>query len=83
MCYRLKKDEERAMFECFVAENLATISAGMHTKERIGYIDKYNKLWGYAENKKDNRSAKEIISDTFKRHGLRIKKHKEAVDEPV
>lgn len=71
------------MFECFVAENLATISAGMKTKERMGYIEKYNKLWGYDNVKEDKRTAQEIISDTFKAHGLRIKKHTEAVNEPV
>lgn len=71
--YRLKKDEEETLHKIFVAENLATMSAGMKTQERIGFMQTYKKIWDIKD-KEDNRTADEIIEDTFKKHGLKIKR---------
>lgn len=82
--YRLKANEEQTLFEVFVAENLATISAGNRYKERMGYSEKRNAIWG-EERKKDTRTAKQIINDTFAARGVKVKwKNKEKNDrEPV
>ena len=82
--YRLKANEERTLFEVFVAENLATISAGNRYKERMGYSEKRNAIWG-EEKKKDTRTARQIINDTFAARGVKVKwKNKEKNDrEPV
>lgn len=82
--YRLKANEERTLFEVFVAENLATISAGNRYKERMGYSEKRNAIWG-EEKKKDTRTARQIIDDTFAARGVKVKwKNKEKNDrEPV
>lgn len=81
--YRLKKEEESALFEIFVGEALATIEAGMRIETRRSYIDIYNRVWDIKKEVEDTRTAQEIIDDTFKKHGLTIKKHTEAVDESV
>lgn len=68
--YRLKANEERTLFEVFVAENLATMAAGQKYKQRMSYVDKRNELLGIK--KKDTRSAKQIIEDTFAARGVKI-----------
>lgn len=82
--YRLRANEEQTLFEVFVAENLATISAGNRYKERMGYSEKRNAIWG-EEKKKDTRTARQIIDDTFAARGVKVKwKNKEKNDrEPV
>ena len=82
--YRLRANEEQTLFEVFVAENLATISAGNRYKERMGYSEKRNAIWG-EEKKKDTRTARQIIEDTFAARGVKVKwKNKEKNDrEPV
>ena len=82
--YRLRANEEQTLFEVFVAENLATISAGNRYKERMGYSEKRNAIWG-EEKKKDMRTARQIIDDTFAARGVKVKwKNKEKNDrEPV
>ena len=72
--YRLKANEEEALFRVFVAENLATISAGQKYKERMNFIEKYNTIWG-VPSKRDTRSAKQIIEDTFAARGVKVKWH--------
>ena len=81
--YRLKKEEESALFEIFVGETLATLEAGKRIETRRSYIDIYNRVWGIKKDVEDTRTAQQIIDDTFKKHGLTIKKHTEAVDESV
>lgn len=81
--YRLKKEEESALFEIFVGEVLATIEAGKRIETRRNYIDLYNRVWGIKKEVEDTRTAQQIIDDTFKKHGLTIVKHTEAVDESV
>ena len=81
--YRLKKEEESALFEIFVGETLATLEAGKRIETRRNYIDIYNRVWGIKKEVEDTRTAQQIIDDTFKRHGLTIKKCTEAVDESV
>lgn len=81
--YRLKANEERTLFEVFVAENLATISAGNRYKERMGYSEKRNAIWG-EEKKKDTRTARQIIDDTFAARGVKVKwKNKERNDREL
>ena len=82
--YRFKANEEQTLFEVFVAENLATISAGNRYKERMGNSEKRNAIWG-EEKKKDTRTARQIIDDTFSARGVKVKwKNKEKNDcEPV
>ena len=70
--YRLRANEEQTLFEVFVAENLATISAGNRYKERMGYSEKRNAIWG-EEKKKDTRTARQIIDDTFAARGIKVK----------
>ena len=69
--YRLKANEEQTLFEVFVAENIATISAGNRYKERMGYAEQRDKIWGI-EKPKDTRTAKEIIDDTFAARGIKV-----------
>lgn len=82
--YRLRANEEQTLFEEFVAENLATMTAGQRYKERMDYLDKRNAVWG-EEKKKDIRTARQIINDTFAARGVKVKwKKKEKNDrEPV
>lgn len=81
--YRLRANEERTLFEVFVAENLATISAGNRYKERMGYSEKRNAIWG-EEKKKDTRTARQIIDDTFAARGVKVKwKNKERNDREL
>lgn len=81
--YRLRANEEQTLFEVFVAENLATMTAGQRYKERMGYLDKRNAVWG-EEKKKDARTARQIINDTFAARGVKVKWRKEKNDrEPV
>lgn len=81
--YRLKKEEESALFRIFVGEALATIEAGMRIETRRSYIDIHDSVWDIKKEVEDTRTAQQIIDDTFKRHGLTIKKRTEAVDESV
>ena len=75
--YRLRADEERTLFEVFVAENIATISSGQKYKERMGYLEKRNAIWG-EEKEKDTRTARQIIDDTFAARNMKVKwKNKE------
>ena len=78
--YRLKANEEQTLFEVFVAENLATISAGNRYKERMGYSEKRNAIWG-DEKKKDTRTARQIIDDTFAARGVKVKWNKKEVKQ--
>lgn len=71
--YRLKIDREQSFFREFVAENIATLAANMKTKERVGYTSGRDSIWGRVI-EKDTRSASQIIDDTFRKHGLRLKK---------
>lgn len=72
--YRLKYSEEQTLYRVFVAENLATISAGQRYKERMNFVEKYNSIWG-VPSKRDTRSAKQIIEDTFAARGVKVKWH--------
>lgn len=69
--YRLKANEENTLFQVFIAENIATISAGNRYKERMNYVEQRNKIWG--DKPKDTRTAKEIINDTFAARGVKVK----------
>lgn len=71
--YRLKRDEEQSLFEQWVAENLSTIAAGMRTKDRFSYTEQRERVWGRAK-PTDTRSAEQIIADTMKRHGIKIRR---------
>lgn len=71
------------MFQMFVGETLATLEAGKRTETRRSYIDIHDSVWDIKKEVEDTRTAQQIIDDTFKRHGLTIKKHTEAVDESV
>lgn len=81
--YRLKKDVEESSYRVFMAESLATVTAGKKTVERIGFVETYNRIWNIKKQKEDNRTAEEIINDTFAKHGLKIKKSKEEQNEPI
>ena len=69
--YRLRANEEQTLFEVFVAENLATMAAGQKYKQRMSYVDRRNELLGIK--KKDTRSARQIIEDTFTERGVKVK----------
>ena len=79
--YKLKQNAEKMLFEIFVAENIATISAGARYKERMNYVEKRNDIWGF--NKKDRRTAIEIINDTFAARGVKVKWKRRRANEPV
>ena len=68
--YRLKANEEQTLFEVFVAENLTTMTAGQRYKKRMGYLEKRNAIWG-DEKKKDTRTARQVIEDTFAARGVK------------
>lgn len=70
--YRLKANEEKTLYRVFVAENLATLSAGAKYKERMNYTEYRNKLWGITP-RKDTRTGQEIIADTLAKHGIAVK----------
>lgn len=74
--YRLKANEEQTLFEVFVAESLATMSAGQKYKERMSYSEQRNKLWGVIA-KGDTRSGRQIIEDTFAKRGVKIIKKRD------
>ena len=74
--YRLKANEEQALFEVFVAESLATMAAGQKYKQRMSYSEQRNKLWGVTA-KGDTRSGRQIIEDTFAKRGVKIIKKRE------
>lgn len=69
--YRLKANEEQTLFEVFVAENIATFTAGQKYKQRMSYSEKRNEIWG-AATQKDTRSAKQIVEDTFAARGVKV-----------
>ena len=71
--YRLKRDEEQSLFEQWVAENLSTIAAGMRTKDRFSYTEQRERVWGRVKSK-DTRSAEQIIADTMRKHGIKIRR---------
>lgn len=77
--YRLKANEEKVLFETFIAESIATMSAGMKYKERMKYSEARNKIWNIGQ--KDERSAKQIINDTFAARGIQVRwrRHNESV----
>ena len=78
--YRLCADEERTLFEVFVAENIATMTAGQRYKKRMGYLEKRNAIWG-DEKKKDTRTARQVIEDTFAARGVKVKWKKKEVKQ--
>lgn len=71
--YRLKRDTEQSLFEQWVAESLSTIAAGMRTKDRFSYTEQRERVWGRAK-PKDTRSAEQIIADTMRKHGIKIRR---------
>ena len=71
--YRLKRDTEQSLFEQWVAESLSTIAAGMRTKDRFSYTEQRERVWGRVK-PKDTRSAEQIIADTMRRHGIKIRR---------
>lgn len=76
--YRFKQTDEEVLFKTIIAEYLATIGVGKTTSERISFSEERNKIYGI-KSKKDERSAEEIIKDTFKKHGIKIKGKEEAI----
>lgn len=70
--YRLKLSEEETLFKVFIAENLATMSAGNRYKERLSYVQSLDEIWG-TQKPKDTRSARQIIEDTFAARGVKVK----------
>ena len=77
--YRLKRDTEQSLFECWLSENIVTIASGYKLKERVSYTETRNEIW--QKKTQDTRTAKEIIADTLKKHGIKIKGSK--ANEPV
>lgn len=76
--YRFKQSEEELLFKSIMAEVVATIGIGKVTKERISFVEKRNIIYG-VETHRDERSAEEIIDDTFKKHGLKRKQKEEVI----
>lgn len=70
--YRLKLSEEETLFKVFVAENIATMSAGNRYKERLSYVQSLDEIWG-TQKPKDTRAARQIIEDTFAARGVKVK----------
>lgn len=68
---RMKEEVDYLLYREIVAENIATIANGKVTQNRISYSQERKKIYG--EIKQDLRTAKEIVNDTFKRFGLKIK----------
>ena len=74
--YKLKERDEWVLYEVITAETLATLGSNMKMTKRISFIEERNKIYGI-ELQKDERSAEEIIADTFKKHGIKIKEEVE------
>lgn len=55
-----------------MGENLSILSAGRRREEFKSYMEARNNLLGVKE-VKDERTAEQIIQDTFRKHGLTIK----------
>jgi len=76
--YRFKQIEEDVLYKSITAEYMATIGVGKTNTERISFVEGRNKIYGIKV-QKDERSAEEIIRDTFKKHGIKIKGKEEAI----
>lgn len=70
--YRFKQKSEETVFRTIMAEYTATVGVGKVSQKRLSFIEERNKIYGI-ETPKDERTAEEIIVDTFKKHGLKIK----------
>lgn len=70
--YRFKQYEEDLLYKSITAEYLANIATGRRGETRISFIEERNKIYGIKA-EKDERSAEEIINDTFKKHGIKLK----------
>lgn len=68
---RMREEADLLYYREIIAENIATIGNGKITQTRISYSQERKKIYG--EIKQDLRTAKEIVNDTFKRFGLKIK----------
>lgn len=76
--YRFHQFEEDLLYKSIMAEYMSLVGTGKQSENRISFVEKRNEIYGI-KTKKDERSAEEIIDDTFKKHGIKIKRKEEAV----
>lgn len=76
--YRFKQSEEDLLYKSIIAEYIANIGTGRQGEKRISFIEERNKIYGI-KTEKDERTAGEIVADTFKKHGIKIRRKGEEV----
>ena len=79
--YRFKKDEQDNVSQLYTTESLVRLARmKLQTGEEVSFAKVYQQIWGM-QRKEDKRKADEIISDTFAKHGIKIKQHNKEADE--
>lgn len=72
--YRFKQNEDDFLYKALTAEYQSVLCTGIFREvQRISYVEEHNKIYGI-KTKKDERTAREIVEDTFKKHGIKMRK---------
>lgn len=69
--YRFKLRQEEILYRSITGEYMGILASGRRCEEPVSYIKGYKEIHGLHE-EKDKRTAEEIISDTFKKHGITV-----------
>ena len=68
---RFRQNSEEEMYKAIIAEYIAVLAKNICRIEKpVSYVEQVKKLRG--EYKEDNRTAKEIIKDTFDMFGIEV-----------
>lgn len=74
LIFRRRESAEKQLFETFTATQLSVLSSGQRTQERADYNSLLDKVWGKEKRNVDTRTTEEIITDTLRKHGIKIRK---------
>lgn len=74
MKYTLQRETATILFELAVGECMAILTAGKRTENIMRFGEQYRDILElYAP--RDERTAQEIIDDTFRKHGITVKQN--------
>ena len=69
--YRLRETAESELYRAVTAQSLAILASGRNTKTVIDYPSLVAELYGVQ--KRDERTAEQIILDTAKKFGVKVR----------
>ena len=70
--YRLRQEAEQSAYRTVSAQSLALMASGRFTKNTVNYLEIVSEIYG-GKTANDTRTAAEIISDTAKKFGVKVR----------